>query len=318
MPVQFQDYYKTIGVSRSASEDEIQKAFRKLARKYHPDVNKDPGAEEKFKELNEAYEVLKDPDKRRSYDQLGANWKAGQNFSPPPGWENIRFATGGPGAAAGGAGDFSDFFSSLFGGAGGAGGFRGARSGAMRRRGEDFEAELEISLRDAAHGLKKKVDLDIQGPGGLGAARKKSLTVTIPAGVTTGSKIRLSGQGGPGAAGGPAGDLFLRLRLRRDPDFTPEAHNLRTTLKLTPWEAALGTQIDVPTLEGPVKMKVPAGIQSGQSLRLKGKGLPKRKGETGDLLATVQIAVPKELTEKEKELFEQLAETSEFDPRKTK
>lgn len=314
MPVQFQDYYKTIGVPRNASEDEIQKAFRDLARKYHPDINQDPGAEDKFKELNEAYEVLKDPEKRKSYDTLGANWKAGQRFTPPPGWENIRYATGGPGGAAGGMGDFSDFFSSLFGGR--AGGFRGVRTGPLRRRGEDFEAELEISLRDAAHGLKKKVDLEIHGAGGFGAPQKKSLTVTIPPGVTNGSKIRLSGQGGPGAAGAGAGDLFLRIRLRRDPDFTPEAHNLRTTLKLAPWEAALGTQIDVPTLDGPVKMKVPAGIQSGQTLRLKGKGLPKRRGETGDLLATVQIAVPKKLTKKEKELFERLAETSKFEPRK--
>lgn len=313
MAVKFQDYYETLGVGRSASQDEIQKAYRKLARKYHPDVSKEEGAEDKFKQISEAYEVLKDPDKRKKYDALGANWKAGQDFQPPPGWENVQFSTGGFG---GGATDFSDFFSQIFGGGfgGGMGGFQtGARGHALRRRGEDYEVGIDVSLYEVHTGAGKRIEFDVREPDGR--VERKSLTVTIPMGVKSGSKIRLAGQGGPGVGGGPPGDLFLRVRIRPDSRFEPEGYNLRSTLKLTPWEAALGAEVNIPTMEGSVKMKVPAGIQSGQTLRLKGKGLNRKHGEPGDLLVSVQIAVPKELTEKEKELFEQLASESRFDPR---
>lgn len=311
MAVKFQDYYETLGVGRSASQDEIQKAYRKLARKYHPDVSKAEGAEDKFKQITEAYEVLKDPDKRKRYDALGANWKAGQDFQAPPGWENVQFSTGGMG------GDFSDFFSQIFGGGfgGGMGGFRAGARGAhtLRRRGEDYEVGLDVTLYEVHTGASRRVDFDVREPDGR--TERKSLTVTIPMGIKSGSKIRLAGQGGPGVGGGPDGDLFLRVRIRSDARFEPDGHNLRTTLKLAPWEAALGTEVNVPTLEGSVKMKVPAGIQSGQSLRLKGKGLNRKPGDAGDLLVSVQIAVPKELTPRERELFEELAKESAFQPR---
>lgn len=312
MAVKFQDYYETLGVGRSASQDEIQKAYRKLARKYHPDVSKVEGAEDKFKQVSEAYEVLKDPEKRKKYDALGANWKAGQDFQAPPGWENVHFSTGG-----GMGTDFSDFFSQIFGGGfgPGMGGFRGGpgRTQTLRRRGEDYEVNIEVSLNEVHTGASKRIDFDVREPDG--AVERKSLTVTIPMGVKSGSKIRLAGQGGPGFGGGPDGDLFLRVRIRPDSRFEVDGYNLKATLKLTPWEAALGTEVNVPTLEGSVKMKVPAGIQSGQSLRLKGKGMNRKQGEAGDLLVSVQIAVPKELSEKEKELFEEMARVSKFDPR---
>jgi curved DNA-binding protein len=313
MTVKFQDYYETLGVGRSASQEEIQKAYRKLARKYHPDVSKEPGSEDKFKQVTEAYEVLKDPEKRKRYDALGANWKAGQEFQPPPGWENVRFSTGGMGGA-----DFSDFFSQIFGGSFGGqgmGGFRSAGAGraqTLRRRGEDYEVGIEATLHEVHTGASKRIDFDVRDDGKV---ERKSLTVTIPMGVKSGSKIRLAGQGGPGIGGGPNGDLFLRVRIRPDSRFEVEGHNLRAILRLSPWEAALGTEVNVPTLEGPVKMKVPAGIQSGQTLRLKSKGLNKRQGEAGDLLVAVQIGVPKELTEEERKLFEELAKVSKFEPR---
>jgi curved DNA-binding protein len=311
MAVKFQDYYETLGVARSATQEEIQKAYRKLARKYHPDVSKESGAEDKFKQVTEAYEVLKDPDKRKRYDALGANWKAGQDFQPPPGWENVHFSTGGMGGA-----DFSDFFSQIFGGSFGGpgmGGFRaGGRAHSLRRRGEDYEVGIEATLYEVHTGASKRIEFDVRDDGRV---ERKSLTVTIPMGVKSGSKIRLAGQGGPGIGGGPNGDLFLRVKIRPDSRFEIDGHNLRTTLRLTPWEAALGTEVNVPTLEGPVKMKVPAGIQSGQTLRLKGKGLNKRQGEAGDLLVAVHIGVPKVLTEDERRLFEELAKTSTFDPR---
>lgn len=310
MSVKFQDYYETLGVQRNATADEIQKAYRALARKYHPDVSKEVNAESKFKEASEAYEVLKDPDSRKQYDRLGANWKAGQDFRPPPGWENVQFRTGGD--FGGGGADFSDFFSTLFGG-GGMGGFGSGgrqRVHPLRQRGEDYEVEIEVALEEVAKGAKKPVEFDAPEIG-----ERKSLSVTIPAGVVDGSKIRLPGQGGPGIAGGPAGDLFLRVRFRRDARFSPDGHNLRMSLKIAPWEAALGTDVQIPTLDGDVKMKVPAGVQSGQVLRLREKGLVNRKGNPGDLLATVQIVVPKKLTEKEKELFEELSKESDFEPR---
>lgn len=317
MSVKFKDYYEILGVARGAGQGEIQKAFRKLARECHPDVNRQPGAEERFKEINEAYEVLKDPEKRKKYDMLGANWKAGQDFTPPPGWENVHFEFGGNGQDLG---DFSDFFASLFGGGQfggfpGMGGFSGRR-GAMRHRGRDHEAEIELSLEEIARGGRKKLEMrvPVHRPDGSSVMQTQSYDVAIPRGICEGSRIRLAGQGGAGAGGGAAGDLYLKVRLKPDPRFSVEGHDLRSTLPLAPWEAALGAEISVPTLDGSVTLSVPPGSQSGQSLRLRGAGLPGRSG-AGDLLVTLKIVVPKSLSPRERELFESLARESRFRPR---
>jgi len=340
MPVKFQDYYETLGVDRSATQQQIQKAYRKLARKYHPDVSSESDSEEKFKQINEAYEVLRDSEKRKKYDRLGANWQAGQEFTPPPGFEGFEFRFGGPGRAGGG---FSDFFEALFGGGSpfaGTGGFgttRGhgdfGRSGAPfgfdrasgpsgtaagPYRGRDQEAEIEISIQEAAQGTAKTIELEIpsSSPYGSSGLSRKNLQVRIPKGVTNGSRVRLSGQGEKGVGGGPNGDLFLRIRLRNDPRYTVDGHDLRTRVDIAPWEAALGTEIQIPTLDSSVKMKIPQGTQSGQTLRLRGKGLPRTKGAPGDLLVTVDVAIPMSLSDRERQLFEQLASESAFRPRR--
>lgn len=306
MPVTYKDYYAVLGVPRTASEDEIRKAFRKKAREFHPDVNKSPGAEDRYKELNEAYEVLKDPEKRKKYDTLGANWRQGEPFTPPPGWEGAGMPFG---EGAGGF-DFSDFFRTIF---GGMGGFPGEQphGRTVRRplKGEDQEAEIEVSLEEAARGGNRHIGFET--PSG-----RRDYDVAIPKGVADGTRIRLSGQGTPGRGGGPAGDLYLKVRLKKDPRFTVECHNLRTTLDLAPWEAVLGCEVSVPTLDGVVTLTVPPGISSGQTLRLKDKGLPTRAGSIGDLLVTVRIVTPKNPGEKERELWKALAETSGFEPRK--
>ena len=306
MPVTYKDYYAVLGVPRTASEDEIRKAFRKKAREFHPDVNKSPGAEDRYKELNEAYEVLKDPEKRKKYDTLGANWRQGEPFTPPPGWEGAGMPFG---EGAGGF-DFSDFFRTIF---GGMGEFPGEQPhGRTPRRplkGEDQEAEIEVSLEEAARGGSRHIGLET--PSG-----RRDYDVAIPKGVADGTRIRLSGQGNPGRGGGPAGDLYLKVRLSKDPRFTVDCHNLKTTLDLAPWEAVLGCEVSVPTLDGVVTLKVPPGISSGQTLRLRDKGLPTRAGSIGDLLVTVRIVAPKNLDDKERELWEALAKVSSFEPRK--
>lgn len=340
----YQDYYKILGVDRKASQDEVRKAYRKLARKYHPDVNKDDGAEDKFKEIGEAYEVLGDEKKRQAYDALGSNWQAGQNFRPPPGWD----FQGGPGGASfhfsgGDGGGFSDFFQQIFGGGGGGmggmggfgggpggmgggpgmGGFHGFGGGPMQprpRKGRNLETEIEVSLDEAYHGAEKSLSFQISDldPGtGQRRSRSKSFQVKIPAGITDGKKIRLKGQGGDGISGGPKGDMLLKVRLRPHPTFEVQGHDLRTTLRLAPWEAALGAKVPVPTLDGTVKLTVPAGTASGAKLRLKGKGLPgKAKGKgRGDLFAVVKIVFPAEPDDQQRELWEKLAEASGFDPR---
>ncbi len=328
--VTYQDYYQTLGVARTATQDEIQRAYRKLARKFHPDVSKEKNAEEKFKELGEAYEVLGDPEKRRKYDQLGSNWQAGQDFRPPPGFENVHFEfRGGPGgfrgAGMGGDEPFSDFFSSLFGGGGDDMGPLGGLGGGGRRRGikiprpgSSHEVEVEIPILEAVKGSQRSFTFDVTEPGADGVPQrsKKTLNVRIPAGVTEGQKIRLQGQGGAGRNGGPSGDLFLKLRFQKDPRFTAHGHNLHTVLKVSPWEAALGAKVPVETLEGEVRLAVPAGTQSGAKLRLKGKGIPRAGGEPGDLLAEVRIVVPRTLDPEERRLLEELAARSGFDPRK--
>jgi curved DNA-binding protein len=339
MSVSYKDYYQTLGVSRDASQEDISKAFKKLARKYHPDLNpNDKEAETKFKEVNEAYEVLKDPDKRQRYDQLGADWEHGQNFEPPPGYENVRFTFGGPGGGAQFGSGFSDFFETIFGdlfgqggprsgrgryqqaqgGFGGAGPFGGAGFSEhdFAAKGQNAETTLELSLEEAFRGGHKTLTLQEQtaGPDGRPHVQNKTLDVTIPPGVTDGSKIRLSGQGSPGRGGGPAGDLYLRVKLLPHSQFRVDGQNIIHDLPVAPWEAALGTTLSVPTLEGSVEMKIPPGTSGGQKLRLRGKGLG-RGTKKGDQLVQIVIKVPKHLSEKEKDLFEQLAAESRFQPR---
>jgi curved DNA-binding protein len=325
MAVQYKDYYKTLGVSREASQEDIQRAYRKLARKFHPDLNKAPDAEQKFKDINEAYEVLKDPEKRKKYDQLGARWKEGQDFHPPPGWEDIRFEYG-PSAGAGAEGGFwgsgevfSDFFETLFGGA-----FRRGRGGAAGRgpfvrqqAGTDHEAALRINLEEAYRGGTKAVTLEVQEPSSDGTVsrQQKRFDVKIPRGVLPGQKIRLAGQGGQGLGGAQRGDLYLRVETEPHPRFRLEGRHLYTDLALAPWEAALGAKVPVQTMDGQVTLKIPPGTQSGRKLRLKGKGMPNPKGAPGDLYVVAQIQVPKTLSQKEKNLFEQLGEVSSFNPR---
>jgi curved DNA-binding protein len=321
MALKFQDYYQTLGVSRDASKEEIQAAFRKLARKYHPDVNQSPDAEKRFKEANEANEVLRDPEKRRRYDELGSNYQAGQEFTPPPGWEFFR-TTGRPGTRGGETfdfgepGGFSDFFRSFFGEgfqefAHGARMERGASSVSMP--GEDVEATVTVSLEDAYRGAKKTISLHSPDSGA-----SKTYTVKVPAGTVEGTKIRLGGQGMPGHGRGKSGDLYLRIHVDQHPVFRLDGHDLHAEVPVTPWEAALGARIEVPTLEGFARMTLPAGSQSGKVLRLRGKGMPRRKSkaEKGNLYVKIRIMVPRNLTESEKKHFEALARDSKFDPRK--
>jgi len=317
MSVEYKDYYKVLGVPRTASQDEISKAFKKLARKYHPDLN--PGnaeAEPKFKEANEANEVLKDPEKRKLYDQLGANWQQGQNFQRPPGFENMHFQfNGGPGGGMGGG--FSDFFETLFGG--GQGGPRGGFGGGQQmrsRRGQDAEVTYEIGLEQAYAGGPQSLSLQEQvyGPDGNPRLQTKTLKVNIPPGVKDGQKIRLSGQGSPGAGHGEAGDLYLKIKLAPHPQFKVKDDNVIFDLKLTPWEAALGAAVRVPTLDGAVEMKIPPGISSGAKLRVRGKGLG-ASGRRGDQMVRIMIQSPKELSPEERALWEELAKTSSFAPR---
>lgn len=311
--MEYKDYYQILGVGRDADADAIKAAYRKMARRYHPDVSKEANAEERFKEVQEAYEVLKDPEKRRAYDQLGSNWRAGQEFRPPPGWEHFHAGFGGPQDAAG-MGGFSDFFEELFAQSRG-----GRRGGGFRAQGEDTQATMAISLEDAAHGVQREIALELPGIGPDGRLQRQTrrLTVKIPKGITAGQRLRIAGQGQPGLGGGPAGDLYLLVEFLPHPQFRVEGRDLYHDLKITPWEAVLGASVEVPTLDGPVRTKVPAGANCGQKLRLKGKGLPGSAGkEAGDLYAVVQIVVPKTISEQDRALWQQLAEHSHFHPRR--
>jgi curved DNA-binding protein len=331
MAVAFRDYYETLGVPRDASNEDIRKAYRKLARENHPDVNKDPGADDRFKEISEAYEVLRDPDKRKRYDQLGANWKAGQDVSGAPGWEEVfrrgRQRGGGAGGGSGGTGasgfgdgvrvefgggdfdgaDFSEFFGDLFGGGGGLGG--GGRSsifdsfGGGRRRSAEQEAVLELSLEEAAAGGRKRLSID-----------DREFEVDIPPGVRDGQRLRVRGGAGSGD-GDTAGDLILQIRLRRHPRLRVQGDDLYVDLPIAPWEGALGAKVPVQTLTGSAQVTVPPGSSSGRRLRLRGEGLPKAGSGKGDLYAVISIKVPKTLTRKERDLFEKLRDASKFDPR---
>lgn len=313
--MEYKDYYKLLEVSKGATQDEVSKAFKKLARKYHPDLNpNNPEAETKFKEINEAYEVLKDPEKRKLYDSLGPNWKEGQNFQPPPGYENFQFRSG----DFGGAG-FSDFFETIFGGAGGYGGgrFGGDPFGRpMRTKGRDAEAGLGLSLEEAYQGGRKTVTLQeqVRDASGIPRLQQKTLEVNIPAGIKDGAKIRLAGQGQPGFGGGQAGDLLLHVSIAEHPLFRLEGGHVLYDLRLAPWEAVLGSTVRVPTLDGPVDMTIPAGVGSGQKLRLAGKGLG-RGAAQGDQFVRIVIRSPKTLTDKERELWRELSEVSSFQAR---
>jgi curved DNA-binding protein len=311
LAVDYRDYYEVLGVPRGAGDEEIRSAYRKLAREYHPDVNKDPGAEDRFKEVSEAYEVLRDAGKREKYDRFGANWKAGQDVSGASGFgdasgfggsSDFGGFGGGDGQGFGDGAGFSDFFESFFGGrpGGSARGFEG-----FSTRGGDQEAALEVTLEEAARGGKRKFSL----------ADGRDFEVRIPPGVRDGQKIRLAGQGGEGSSGGPAGDLYLRVRIKPHPRFRREGDDLVVEIPVAPWEAALGATVPVPTLDGSAKVKVPGGSSSGRRLRLKGEGMPGPGGRKGDLYANVKIVVPKKLKKRERELFEELAAASRFDPR---
>jgi len=330
MAVQFQEYYETLGVLRSASEAQISKAYRKLARKYHPDVSKEKGAEEKFKQIAEAYAVLKDPEKRKKYDALGANWHTGKDFTPPPDWQEFHFDF--PGGAASGkkagvgrgsmGGDFSDFFATLFGGEDlsesgfGRPNFRSDR-GSWSMRPQAQEADVTISLEEAYRGATRSIVLQTMehSPDGTFRPVSQQYEVKIPAGVSDGSRIRLAKQGGVPPGGHEPADVFLRVQIAPHPIFKLDNGGLHVEVPVTPWEAALGAKVDVPTLDGIVKMTVPPNTQGGKRFRLRGKGLPQIGGERGDLYATVRITVPYSLTPKERELFQELQKTSSFNPR---
>ena len=312
MAVQFRDYYETLGVSKTASEDEIRSAFRKLARKHHPDVAKDKKtAEEKFKQINEAYEVLSDPEKRRKYDQLGEHWNQPGGFQPPPQWGagqpggGFRWGSGENGGVEfefGGTG-FSDFFEAFFGGGRGRSAFGGfGQREVTAERGNDVEADIMVTLEEALHGSTRQVSLRRAG-----SKKTETYQVKIPRGVREGQRIRLAGQGEAGERGGKSGDLFLRVRLARHPDFSVEGSDLVHEMKIAPWQAVLGDKLIVPTLEGNARLKLPPGTQVGQRFRLRERGLPGVSGQRGDLYVVVQIALPKKLTETEREIWEQLA-----------
>jgi curved DNA-binding protein len=354
MPVQYKDYYETLRVPRGASDAEIKKAFRKLAREHHPDVAKNKKqAEEKFKEVNEAYEVLGDPAKRKRYDELGPNWSSGADFRPPPGWEG--FGQGGGFRGRGGRGEdhdfqfggtgFSDFFEQLFGRSARGGGGFGRRGGFGQggefgqedfgsERGRDIEGDLMVTLEEALRGSIRSVSVRhgavCQQCGGTGQrgshlchacggtgqmSKTETYQVKIPAGVAEGQRLRVAGRGEAGSGGGAAGDLYLRVRFAKHPDFEVEGHNLIHEAAVAPWEAVLGANISVPTLTGEVNIKIPAGTHGGQKLRVRGRGLPERNGKNGDLIVVTRIEVPEKTTEAERRLWEQLAKESSFSPR---
>jgi curved DNA-binding protein len=313
----YKDYYKIMGVARDASQDEIKRAYRKLARKYHPDVSKEAGAEEKFKDLQEANEVLKDPEKRAAYDQLGSRWKEGQEFRPPPDWgRDFEHSAGFGKAGAAGGTDFSDFFASLF-GARSSFGNEHARGG-FGATGQDHFAKIEISLEDAYRGGAHTIELkspELQADGHV-LVKPRTLRVNIPAGVIEGQQIRLAGQGSGGMGGGRAGDLYLEVTLRPHALYHVQGRDLTLTLPVAPWEGALGASVQVPTLGGQVDMRIPAGAKSGQKLRLKGRGLPGAGAAVaGDQFIVLKIVLPPGDSPRARELYEQMQRELSFDPR---
>ncbi len=322
--MKFKDYYAALELERDADGDAIKKAYRRLARRTHPDVAKEPGAEERFKEISEAYQTLSDPEKRQAYDDLGRHG-SGEDFSPPPDWESrFRRESGRP---AGQDVDLADLFEQMgFGVSGGAGGFGGGfgssggfgqQAGGFQVRGQDLEVTTELTLEQAAQGTEVAFTLSVpsrRADGGM-AREPRSGTIRVPRGVADGERLRVPGRGGPGHGGGPAGDLFLEIRLKPHPRFRPVGHDLYLELPIAPWEAALGTEIDLPTLAGTARVTVRPGMRNGQKLRLAGKGLPRRKEGAGDLYGVIQIVMPEQIGDRERELYRELAEASAFNPR---
>ena len=312
--MKYKDYYEILGVKRDASADEVKKAYRKLAHQYHPDVSKDPKGEEKFKEVAEAYKTLKDPEAKAAYDRLGSH-RPGEDFQPPPDWGQ-QFGDGAAGGFSFDDLDLSDLFAGL-GGRGG--GFRagGQRGGNFPIPGQDYEVTAPITIEDAYRGTELDLNLSVPEYDEQGRMRRVPLTfkARVPKGVTDGERLRLPGKGGKGLNGGPNGNLFLTIALRPHPLYRVTGHDLYLDLPLAPWEAALGTSVEVPTLGGPVRLKIPAGTNTGQKLRLGKRGLPKRREGEGDLFAIAQIVVLPSPSEREKALFKELADASQFNPR---
>ncbi|NMM37032.1 MAG: DnaJ domain-containing protein [Glaciimonas sp.] len=308
--MKFKDYYESLGVSRTATQDEIKGAYRKLARKYHPDVSKEPDAETRFKEMGEAYKVLKDPETRAAYDQVGSQHRSGQEFQPPPNWD-AGFEFSGGDAKADGA-DYSDFFESLFGRQSGAG--HAARQ-ARPAQGQDHHAKVQIDLQDAYHGAQRSISLRLPTMDAQGrvSTQDRTLDITIPKGIREGQHLRLSGQGGPGSGQGPAGDLYLEIVFRPHPHYRVDGRDVYFDLPLAPWEAALGGSVTAPTPEGSVHLTIPPGSSAGRKLRLKGQGIP--GNPAGNLYAVLVIALPPADDERAKEAYRAMAQAFDFNPR---
>jgi len=331
MAVAFKDYYETLGVPLTASEEDIKKAFRKLARQYHPDVARDKKvAEEKFKEINEAYEVLHDPKKREKYDQLGSRWKEGAGFEPPPGWQGYGAGGARPSAQPGGqeyefhfgGTGFSDFFEQFFGGrsrgfdfAGNGGGADSFQTTRGPMRGNDIEGDILVPLEEAMRGSVRKISLQ-RVDARTGRAETYTFNVRIPSGVHEGQLIRVPGKGSEGANGGPPGDLYLRVQLAAHPDFRVRGSHLYYDLEITPWEGLLGDTVSVPTLDGRVTLRIPPGTNNGQTFRVAGRGLPTEpSGPRGDLYIVIDVQLPRQVTDEERRLWEQISKVSRFNPR---
>jgi curved DNA-binding protein len=321
--MKFRDYYETLGVARGATEAEIKAAYRKLARKYHPDVNKEAGAEEQFKAVGEAYSVLKDTEKRAAYDRMGANWKNGQDFTPPPNWnEGFEYSDGNFGGGHGGfgggyEGDQSEFFESLFGrGRHRQGGRGGNPRQGMDFKGQDHHAKILIDLADAYNGAKRTIALHMptQDENGHVSTQERKLDVSIPKGIKAGQNLRLAGQGGPGMGSGAAGDLYLEIDFHPNPIYRVDGKDVYLDLPLAPWEAALGTTVNIPTPAGStLELKIPAGTATGRKMRLKEKGIPSK--EAGDLYVVPNIVLPGADTDAQKEAYQSLEKAFDFNPR---
>lgn len=309
--MEFKDYYGILGVARNATLEEVKKAFRKLARKYHPDISREADAEARMKEINEAYAVLSDPSKRAAYDQLGSAWRPGQEFRPPPDWSN-GFEFSGRGFSPEEAAQFSDFFAQLF---GGLGGYAQAAGRSYRAQGEDHHARVQLDLEDAYTGATRRIALRLPRVDAQGRVMQASrtLNVRIPRGVREGQIIRLAGQGAPGRAGGPAGDLLLEVSFKPHGRLRADGRDLRLALPLAPWEAALGAVVTVPLPGGDLKVRIPEGAQHGHQLRVRGKGLPCEP--PGDLLLDLQVVLPPATTPKARQVYETMARELAFDPR---
>ena len=310
--MEYRDYYQILGLERKATQDEVKRAYRKLARKYHPDVSTETDAEQKFKELGEAYEVLKDPEKRTAYDQLGANWESGQGFNTPPDWD-AGFEFSGGGFTQGDGQGYSDFFESLFGQS-----FQGGHSasrGPFQARGEDHHAKILIDLEDSLNGATRPITLkvpEVDASGHVGT-RERVLNINIPKGIAAGQQIRLSGQGAPGFGGGAKGDLYLEVAFKPHPRYRVEGRDIYLTLPVAPWEAALGATIQAPTPTGPVDLKLPVGSATGKKMRIKGRGIPGK--QSGDFYVVVEIVLPPASSPEAEQAYRDMAQSLAFNPR---